>query len=604
MRKTFTLILIFFSLQTFALDPDHFTITRITAPYFTVDHNGRSSFTQGYVGFEVKNKSNSITYSKLRLSITSIEAAVAGQAYTVASPADGMVNVGTLAPGESRICYYYVGYPPDVTAQATFNVALTDNTNLPKTQSFIIYNRGASSANGSGTATQTIINQNQIGGMLTADVTYNTGNIKAGFENDFQVAVSPQFDPRKLILINSRVISSSIPGIAAGTTDSLYFISSARADATSITIRWTFHIAAYNFTTYLLPCAGVTTNSGGYKYSLNTDLGAGTAVTVNSANPLVVTKASDKPMYGPNSQAIFTITFQNNGAYDIMIDEIKDELPTGFTFESIDALSQVNDNNSVATPRAGSTGEVFFEAGTTSGYNPSYFIPAGGTMILKYSTITSMTDGSNLQTSVGNYVANTLVSSAANTVSVSSTLPVRFLSFKGSRTNDKVKLEWATAQEMSTSVFEVQRRNSNGDFVKIGEVAAAGTSFSTTSYSFVDAAPPAGTNHYRLKEVDIDSRYQYSNIVSILPDRSIKTAITFPNPFTNYTNVTISSAKAQSVRLLVSDVSGKTVWVKSENCVKGINTIQIDQVNHLKPGTYFLRIITEEGSYQEEIVKN
>lgn len=602
MKQIFTLILIFLSFKTFALDETHFTVTRISAPYFIADASGRATMTQGHIGFEVKNIS-SVTYSKLRLSIISIEASVTGQAYSVSSPTDGIVNIGTLAPGESRVCYYYVTYPGDVTAQGTFNLALSDNTARQKTLSTVIANRSSVSANASGTSTQTIINQNQIGGTLTADVTYNVGPARPGYENDFQVAVSAQFDSRKLILIESKVISSSVPGIPAGATDSLYFVGTARADAASVTIRWTFRIAAYNFTTRLLPSAGVT-NAGAYKYSLNSDLGTGTAVTVSSPNPLVITKTSDRPLYGPNTPAIFTITFQNTGSYGITLDKIRDELPAGFSFQSIDAASQVNDVNSVATPRPGSTGQIYFEAGNTSGNNLSYYVPAGGIMTLKYTAITSMTTAANLHTSVGNYVANTLVSSADNVVSVSTTLPVHFISFKGSRNDEKVMLNWVTAQEMNIGAFEVQRRNGNGDFITIGQVAPSGTPDSRASYSFVDGSAPAGTNHYRIKEVDIDGRYEFSNIVSILPNRSIKTAKTFPNPFTNYTNVTISSAKAQSVRLLLSDVSGKTVWVKNENCVKGTNTILLDQTNHLKPGTYFLRIITEEGSYQEEIIKN
>jgi uncharacterized repeat protein (TIGR01451 family) len=609
MKKIFVfgLILIVFSAKAFALDPNHFTITRISAPYFIVDGNSPATITQAYVGFEVRNNSNSaVTYSALRFSIVSIGTSVVGQNYSITSPASGIINVGTLAPGESKVCYFYVTYPANVTPQATFNVQLSDNTASSKTQSFVIRNRSSISANAGGTATQSISNQDLIGGIIADDVTYVVGNVQSGDENDFQVAVSPQFDPTKITLLSTSVIASSVPGIPVGATDSLYFISGNGSNGATITIRWTFRISSFNFTTFLLPCAGATSGSTNYKYALNTSLGSGTPVTISaSANPLTITKASDKALYGPSEAALFTITIQNPGAYGVTIDKITDELPTGFTYQSLDASSQVTVANSTSVPGAGATGTISFEGAVASGGNVSYYIPSGGSIVLKYNATSGSVSASNLLTTARDYIAATLVGSAQNTVSVSTTLPVRLLSFKGNRVDRIIHLEWITADETNSDRFEIQRSNGNGAFIKLGEVAAAGTSSGRTSYSFIDSFPPAGTNHYRLKQLDRDSRYQYSNIVSILPtDRNIETAKAFPNPFNSYTNITIVSAKAQTVSLLLSDVSGKIVWSKNETCMKGENTILLDQAGTLRTGTYFLKIITEEGSHQEKIVKH
>src|SRR6185503_3486326 len=104
------------------------------------------------------------------------------------------------APGASRVCYYYVSYPAHTTAQATFNLQLNDNTAGNKTQSIVIANRSSISANAGGTATQSFSNQDIIGGIILDDVTYVVGNVQNGDENDFQVAVSSQFDPTKISL--------------------------------------------------------------------------------------------------------------------------------------------------------------------------------------------------------------------------------------------------------------------------------------------------------------------------------------------------------------------------------------------------------------------
>src|ERR1044071_1252501 len=112
MKATFTCLFIFIITKAWSLDPNHFTITRISAPYFVVDGNSPATITKSYVGFEVKNNSNSATtYSGLKFTITSIGTSGVGQNYTIVSPASGIINVGTLAPGASKICYFYVSYP-------------------------------------------------------------------------------------------------------------------------------------------------------------------------------------------------------------------------------------------------------------------------------------------------------------------------------------------------------------------------------------------------------------------------------------------------------------------------------------------------------------
>src|SRR5205814_9669269 len=120
MKLKFTLLVLIVSAHANALDPNHFTITKITAPYFIVDGNSPATITQAYLGFEVKNNSNSATtYSGLKFTITSIGTSVAGQNYSIVAPANGIVNVGTLAPGETKICYYYISYPANTTPIAT-----------------------------------------------------------------------------------------------------------------------------------------------------------------------------------------------------------------------------------------------------------------------------------------------------------------------------------------------------------------------------------------------------------------------------------------------------------------------------------------------------
>ncbi len=596
MKTTFTLLFLCLVISASALDPNHFTITRVTAPYFIVDGNSPATITQAYVGFEVKNNSNSATtYSGLKFTITSIGTSVAGQNYSIVAPASGIVNIGTLAPGETKVCYYYISY--NVTPQATFNVKLSDATASNKTQSFNIYNRSSISANAGGTATQTFTNQDLIGGIIIDDVTYAVGNVQNGDESDFQVAVSSSFDPTKITLLSTKVIASSVPGIPVNATDSLYFITGNGSVGSTITVRWTFRITGTNFTTYLLPAAGSTSGGSNYKYALNTSLGSGTAVTVSSsANPLTISKTSNQSLYVTNSTATFTITITNPGIYDVTIDKVTDTLPTGFTFVSFDAASQVTAANSTSVPSAGATGGIIFEGGVVSAGNTSYRVLAGGNIIIKYTATAPSSAASNLITTAKDYIAATEVGSAQNTVSVSIVLPVSLISFKANWISEKVNLDWSTANENNSSFFEVERSNDNSGFISLGKIAAAGNSSARIDYSFTDAFPQRGINYYRLKMSELDQHNKYSSVIAVKKEENnIVINNIYPNPFINEIQENIHLDKEQSIRLNLLNYQGKLVTWKEQKGKAGTNTILFSNLENLCKGIYLLQFVTEDG---------
>jgi hypothetical protein len=607
MKKNFTILLLLLLcwISSFALDPNHFTITRITAPYFIIDGNSPATLTSAYVGFEVKNNSNSATtYSNLRFTITSIGTSVTGQNYSIVSPASGITNIGTLAPGETKVCYYYISYPASTTPQATFNVQLSDLTASWKTQSLVVYNRSSISANAGGTATQSFTNQDLIGGTVIDDVTYVVGNVQNGDETDFQVAVSSQFDPTKVTLLSTRITASSVPGITAGTTDSLYFISGNGSNGATVTVRWTFKITAFNFTTYLLPCAGATSGASNYKYALNTSLGSGTPVTVSSAaNPLTITKASNSPLYLTNGTATFTVVISNPGIYGVSIDSIKDQLPTGFTYVGLTGSSQVTTSNSTSVPSAGATGTIVFQGGVSS-TNTSFYIPASGSITLQYTATAPSTTAINLLTTVKDYVGITEVGSAPNTVSVSTTLPVSLLSFTAGWQRTMINLQWKTINEFNSQLIEIERKTAVGIFEKIGELSAAGFFSGENHYSFVDSLPAIGDNQYRLKLIDRDGQYKYSPVVLLYKKQTGITVLdSYPNPFANNLTVQVSADKSQPVQVRILDISGNAILIRNENCIQGTTTILLNSLSALPAGNYMLQILTADEKLLQRVVK-
>lgn len=110
-------------------------------------------------------------------------------------------------------------------------------------------------------------------------------------------------------------------------------------------------------------------------------------------------------------------------------------------------------------------------------------------------------------------------------------LPVEFTSFTAEAWKGEAILRWETASETQNSHFEVQRSLDGQDWESLGQVEGAGYSAEPLSYRFTDAKPLGGTSFYRLKQVDFDGSFEYSDMVSIRMEENLgRLSIVSENP--------------------------------------------------------------------------
>jgi hypothetical protein len=173
--------------------------------------------------------------------------------------------------------------------------------------------------------------------------------------------------------------------------------------------------------------------------------------------------------------------------------------------------------------------------------------------------------------------------------SVQPPLPVTLVSFTGKAVENTVALEWVTTEEINASHFEVQRSRDAKRFESIGKVEAKGESKDVINYAFYDQAPLAGTNYYRLKQLDLDGTYAFSKTISIRFNAEININV-YPNPVTDVLRIE-SSAGLQSLEIFNIDglkVTGKTVRAGNASAAtSGANFREID-LRDQKPGIYVL----------------
>lgn len=115
-------------------------------------------------------------------------------------------------------------------------------------------------------------------------------------------------------------------------------------------------------------------------------------------------------------------------------------------------------------------------------------------------------------------------------LSWSSIVPVQLIYFRGKSEADRVRLNWATATEINSSHFNVERSTDLKDFTTIGKITSEGDSRKRIEYSFLDEAPLPGVNYYRLKQVDKDGTSELSKIIAVNPDTEGSKFVVYPNP--------------------------------------------------------------------------
>jgi Secretion system C-terminal sorting domain len=213
--------------------------------------------------------------------------------------------------------------------------------------------------------------------------------------------------------------------------------------------------------------------------------------------------------------------------------------------------------------------------------------PQGG-----YATINSGSGGAPAQfptyavadDAANEYVVNSLTYSTALPLG-SGVLPVTLTDYNVQCTNNGASLTWKTASESNSSHFVIQKSNDGNNWSDIGSVLAAGNSSNLKAYQYFDIS--GGTAFYRLKQVDKDGRFTYTEIRRTNCDGKQLNVLLFPVPAKDKLNVAVKSDKTFKTELVVYDATGRLVMKQSVTIASGSNNFSFD-VTRLAAGEYML----------------
>jgi hypothetical protein len=309
----------------------------------------------------------------------------------------------------------------------------------------------------------------------------------------------------------------------------------------------------------------------------------------------------------PNTTVRYRVELINRSQTSLTGLSVAENFPDGRTFTAISYIS-------VFTPTPTVTGlgtnsisvtNISVGANSTATFILDVFVP----LELESSTITIQPTATNMPINFGtsrrsDYGITTTALRDATPLIISAPLPVVWASFDAYRSGDDVQLEWATFEEKNNAYFQVERSADRIFWEELTRTPAAINSNELQRYAAIDGMPLMGTNYYRIKQVDMDGAYSYTETMSVRfeADNALSLRV-FPNPTTDNDAPTLTffAAKAtQQYEVRLMDLQGRILFAQEIAAAQGSNTLSLPMTG-LAQGVYLIQVSSEDATATEKI---
>ena len=229
------------------------------------------------------------------------------------------------------------------------------------------------------------------------------------------------------------------------------------------------------------------------------------------------------------------------------------------------------------------SGETFaFGISTTEEYDNNWYSGPTG-FANKAEALAQITD-------IGNWSGNDDPAPAENAanalVTLGNLLPVEMMYFRGRSQKTGNLLSWATANQVGFSHFEIEHSKNGLDFDLLETIEGTSNTYDKSSYEYLDSKTKFRDNYYRLKVVDLDGRYEYSNIIYIRSDQKDYHISVNPNPANNFLNIGLDGTLNEELTLELLRLDG--ALLQSITLREGDSFKYMD-ISNLPNGIYILK---------------
>jgi hypothetical protein len=208
-------------------------------------------------------------------------------------------------------------------------------------------------------------------------------------------------------------------------------------------------------------------------------------------------------------------------------------------------------------------------------------------------TYSFLRKGPNMTVMTQNQEWQTLQETQASYYLYAPIIPVTLVNFYGNYAgNNNVDLNWSTTTEINSANFIIERSYDGRLFTPVSVIPAAGNSTAAKYYHSSDHPSSTAVIYYRIKIIDRDGRFTYSNVIAL---RCTNNNITlFPNPAHDRIELSFQSGLAGKAAMSLYSSSGAVIKDLVIPAAEGPNSLRYD-VSGLSSGLYYITIRTSDG---------
>ena len=186
-------------------------------------------------------------------------------------------------------------------------------------------------------------------------------------------------------------------------------------------------------------------------------------------------------------------------------------------------------------------------------------------------------------------------------------LPVTLTQFQAQlHPNQWIGINWSTSMELNCAYYIIERSSDGRTFSESGRINGSGNSTITKHYTTTDDVSAVNSTYiyYRLLQVDLDGKKSYSKVISVRLKKANSDITVSPNPFRGQLNININSQETSAATIRIFSLNGKEVMTKAVTLSSGNTYVQLNDLNNLPAGNYFIQVITKNGQFSQQLSKN
>ncbi|MFK7774743.1 MAG: lamin tail domain-containing protein [Saprospiraceae bacterium] len=180
-------------------------------------------------------------------------------------------------------------------------------------------------------------------------------------------------------------------------------------------------------------------------------------------------------------------------------------------------------------------------------------------------------------------------------------MPVTLTSFEARPTENKsVSLQWQTASEENNDYFSIEHSIDGTSFREIATQVGNGTTDKIQNYSYIHEEVENGLHYYRLKQVDFDGKFEYTNIVTAKINRSSDDIFLTPNPSSNVIFVQTKTPYQRDADFQILNMQGQVVLTSVLQ--EGDTDMELN-ISDFPVGIYYLQLFVDNDVMMKKIIK-